>query len=84
MITNLIVVDDFYQEPDEVRSFAMQQEFNVSGNYPGLRTQSFLNQNVKGVIQQLLYPHAGRVVDWGGEYTGAFQIATATDRTWIQ
>lgn len=83
MITNLIVIDDFYQEPDEVRQFALQQEFNVSGNYPGLRTQSFLNDNVKNAIQHLVYSHAGRVLDWGGEYTGAFQIATSADRTWI-
>lgn len=34
MLTNLIVVDDYYNNPDEVRQFALSQEFSVFGNYP--------------------------------------------------
>ena len=34
---NLIVVDDFYPDPDAVRSYAMEQQFERLGgkNWPG-------------------------------------------------
>jgi hypothetical protein len=36
----VVVVDDFFKEPDKVRKFALHQEFkrDSSSNYPGLRT----------------------------------------------
>lgn len=83
---NLIVVDNFYQDPDAVREFALKQEFKVRGNYPGQRTVSFLNDGLKESIQAILKPHAGNVTYWGGgevNYTGAFQYVTASDRSWI-
>ena len=43
MIKSIIVVDDFYDNPHEKRSFALEQEYNVTGNYPGRRTISLLN-----------------------------------------
>ena len=39
---NLFVVDNFYPKPYELREFALKQDFNVDGNYPGHRTRSFL------------------------------------------
>jgi|688.fasta_scaffold17460_4 hypothetical protein len=88
MKVNLIIVDDFYNNPDEVRSFALSQEFSVRGNYPGFRTKSFLNDSVKSVISSLVSQAGGEVTDWlldsnGDGYTGAFQLCTANDRTWI-
>ena len=35
MRQNIIIVDDFYNNPDQVREFALSQEFDVTGNYPG-------------------------------------------------
>ncbi len=88
MKVNLIIADDFYDNPDSVRDFALQQEFCVRGNYPGLRSKSFLNDNHKAVINGLVSHAAGGVTDWlvdpeGNSYTGAFQICTAEDQTWI-
>ena len=88
MKVNLIIADDFYDDPDSVRNFALSQEFAVRGNYPGLRTKSFLNDSHKAVINGLVSHAAGGVTDWlvdseGNSYTGAFQICTASDRTWI-
>ena len=37
------IVEDFYADPDSVRDYALSQNFNVSGNYPGLRTASCSN-----------------------------------------
>lgn len=88
MNVNLIVADNFYNDPDPVREFALSQEFSVRGNYPGLRTKSFLNDSHKEVINSLVSPASGGVTDWlldenGDGYTGAFQMCTASDRTWI-
>ena len=38
----LMILDDFYPRPYELREFALKQDFNVDGNYPGHRTRSFL------------------------------------------
>jgi hypothetical protein len=88
MKVNLIIADDFYDDPDLTREFALSQEFSVRGNYPGLRTKSFLNESHKTVINDLVSHAAGGVTDWlldenGDGYTGAFQICTSMDRTWI-
>ena len=85
MRTNIIITDDFYSNPDSVRSFALQQEFKVRGNFPGSRTQSFLNQDVKDAVQSILWNVAGEVTNWNQAdgLTGSFEIATAADRSWI-
>jgi hypothetical protein len=44
---NSLTIDDFYENPMEVRDFALKQEFKVRGNYPGQRTKSFLNPALK-------------------------------------
>lgn len=85
MQTNLIIVDDFYNNPDEVRAFALSQNFDITGNWPGVRTKTFMNESTKEGIQKLLLPHGGKVTDWGiaDGFTGSFQFTTAKDRSWI-
>lgn len=78
------VVDDFYSDVDAVREFALQQDFSVRGNYPGPRTQSFLNDSVKNTIESIVKPFYGNVIYWSDEqYTGAYQYTTSRDRSWI-
>jgi len=87
MEVNVIIIDNFYQNPDEVREFALSQDFGVSGNYPGNRTKSFLDDELKTHISSIIEPHDGKVTYWGDDgddvYTGAFQSTIAADRTWI-
>jgi hypothetical protein len=80
---NSLTIDDFYADPMQVREFALKQEFKVRGNYPGQRTESFLNDSIKQKLRDILYPFAGEITNWGGEYTGSFQYTTAADRSWI-
>lgn len=80
---NSLVIDDFYSNPIEVREFALKQEYKVRGNYPGLRTESYLNEPLKKTLQSIVYPFAGNVTNWGGEYTGSFQYTLSSDRSWI-
>lgn len=85
MQTSLIVIDDFYTNPEEVRNFALAQPFDVKGNYPGVRTRSFLWDELKTSIQGLVRVAGGEVTNWFHEdgLSGSFQLCTAQDRTWI-
>jgi hypothetical protein len=84
MKTSLLIIDDFYTSPDTVRSYALQQPFEIKGNFPGARTKPYLSSDIKGAINQIM-SFAGGVTDWfdGADCTGCFQIATSNDRTWI-
>lgn len=86
MNTDIIVVDEFYTNPIEVRKFALIQDFNVLGNYPGFRSKSLLTESTRNTIQNIIFPHGGQIIDWkvdNGGYTGAYQYCTANDSTWI-
>ena len=83
MRVEMLSITDFYNNPDDVRAFAMSQEFGESGNYPGRRTKSFLNDSIKQIIQDNIRPFADDVVWWGDDNSGAFQYTTAQDRSWI-
>lgn len=78
----IVVIDNFYDDPDAVREFALQQEFNVKGNYPGLRTKSFATENVKRRFQHFV---GNEITDWPTSncYNGAFQLSNADDKSWI-
>ena len=39
----LIVYDDFFMHPNEIRKKALEQTFNQLGNYPGIRTDRCKN-----------------------------------------
>lgn len=85
MKTNVIIIDDFYSNPDGVRSFALSQEFSQRGNYPGHRTKSFITEDTKDCIQNIIRNAGGLVTNWNIEdgLTGSFEYATAADRSWI-
>lgn len=85
MQTSSIIVDDFYGNVDAVRAFALSQKFDVTGNFPGARTKSFINDDVKNAIQNAVQHAGGKVTNWYDieGLTGSFQIALARDRTWI-
>ena len=85
MQTNVIIIDDFYGNPDGVRSFALEQTFDVTGNYPGNRTKTFMTEDVKQVLEKIIQPHGGAIHEWfeTDGFTGSFQLTTADDRSWI-
>lgn len=77
------VIDGFYSDVDAVREMALNMEFGVRGNYPGQRTVPVYNESVKGMIQSIIQPFAGKITRWDTEYTGAFQYTTQRDRSWM-
>lgn len=89
----LIVIDNFYNNPYETREYILTQDFAVRGNYPGQRTISFANAQLKEIIQKYIEPFGGKITqfpipkddgsDAAGIYNGSFQFTTSRDRSWI-
>lgn len=90
---SLIIVDNFYNNVNEVRSFVLTQEFTVKGNYPGQRTVSYATEDLKNIIQKYVEPFAGKIIEFpipkldqsdaATIYNGSFQYTVARDRSWI-
>lgn len=89
----LIVIDNFYNNPNETREYILSQEFSVRGNYPGQRTISYANKDLKDIIQKYVEPFGGKITDFpipkedssdaDSIYNGAFQYTTSRDRSWV-
>jgi len=76
----VVIVDDYYPDPDAMRRFALAQEFAVSGNYPGMRTKSFATDEDRRKFESIL----GRKITYFPEgYNGSFQIVTGDLKSWI-
>ncbi len=89
----LIVIDNFYDNPYDTRNYILSQDFVVRGNYPGQRTISYANQQLKTIIQKYVEPFGGKITDFpmpkedgtgaSGIYNGSFQFTTSRDRSWV-
>ncbi len=84
-----IIVENFYEDVDEVRKFVLSQEFGSTGNYPGQRTKSFATEEMKNFFQKCVYPYGGEIThfdidsDNPKNVNGSFQYTTAYDRSWM-
>ena len=88
----LIIIDNFYSNPNQIRDFVLKQNFKVEGNFPGKRTKSFANNSLKDIIQKYIEPFGGKIIDFpmpdntsidNSIYNGSFQYTTSRDRSWI-
>lgn len=75
----VIVIDNFLDNALEVREFALRQEFNITGNYPGVRTKSFRSELHKVKFQQILQRN---IAYWPDGYNGSFQLVCEKGKTW--
>ena len=74
---DLIIIDNFYSNVDDVRSFALEQDFNVDGNYPGHRTKPHVNQGIVDYISKHIGAEADIDLNDDKTYCGAYQYTTA-------
>jgi hypothetical protein len=75
------VLDNFYPEPDKLRSIALETDFSVTGNFPGRRTEPYLDDAIVDAIADAVREP---IRDWHEDISnGAFQSTTCRDRTWI-
>lgn len=84
----LLIIDNFYNNPMEIRNYILHQEFKIRGNYPGQRTLSYATPEIRDKIQTFIYPYGGKITQFSFEknqtnYNGAFQYTTSRDRSWI-
>ena len=79
IVPELVVVDNFYSNPLDVRKLALEQNFEPDLRYhKGNRTQKrFLPQGMKQVFESLLGSKISKWVEHG--YNGVFQFCTAED-----
>jgi hypothetical protein len=83
MLPSIMVFDNFYANPQQVREYALSLPFNVSGNYPGLRTDVMPkehNANARTIFEDILRK---KITWWPEEYNTSFQYTTDKDDTWI-
>jgi len=75
----LIVVDDFYENPDEIRNFALSRRFAPHLEYhKGQRTESkYIPNGIKETLEDLLRMKITSWEDQGAN--GVFQFCTAED-----
>lgn len=81
-----LIIDDFYADPDSVRKYALEQQFDISGNYPGLRTKPCTNEG--GYIDETIATFerlTGKKITYFplDNYNTSFQYTTENDKTWI-
>ncbi len=77
----LIVIENFYPNPDSVRADALAAQYEVRGNFPGIRSQPFIYDGIKAKFEAII----GRPITYwpDGGYNGAFQWVTADKKSWI-
>ena len=84
---SIIVVDNFYSNPMEVREFILKQNFSTTGQFPGYRTyEAYATDELRDLIQSYLKPFGMEIDTWNnkpGDYNGMFQYTTAEDRSWV-
>lgn len=86
---NLIVIDNFYENPYEIRDFAIKQIGYDTHNYhPGKRTNSFATEDHKEIFSTILEPLCGKIIKFDisthNNSNGTFQYNTANDiKSWI-
>ena len=82
---NFCVIDNFYENPIEIREFALSQTFDISGNFPGVRTKSFLTKEIINKINNHLYQFGlnnDKLITSSG-YSGSFQYNTSFEKSWV-
>jgi len=79
----IIIKDNFYNNVDEVREYALTLDYSVAGNYPGQRTSNHVDAPTEG-IEKILPDCFGSITTWYNDsYNGSFQYTLAEDKSWI-
>jgi hypothetical protein len=68
MDLNLQVYDNFLEDPDEYREFAIRQPYSLRGRYPGARA-NFVSENYLKMLVEKLTSAIGRKVEHVGAST---------------
>lgn len=76
----IMAIDNFLSDPMAERKFALEQEFKVSGNFPGKRTEGFATEADRRMLENIL---GKKITYWPGGYNGSYQYCLKDMRSWI-
>lgn len=82
MNINTIIVDNFLENPDLVRSSALSLDFYRTGSFPGSRTDRAdyeYEAYIKSKIESILQTH---ILNWKQD-SFCFQLCLNDDETWL-
>lgn len=77
---NIIIIDNFYNDIDDVRFFALYNKYNINGNFPGLRTKSYANDEIKALFEKYI---GKKITYWPASYNGSYQYTTKNMNSWV-
>ena len=94
MRTSAIVIDDFLDDPDYIRTVALNADYVLTGNFPGNRTYQCddkYNNEIKNKIEKVLKI---KITEWNKHFdnnrkevidvdTSCFQLCLKDSQTWI-
>jgi hypothetical protein len=84
---SIIVIDNIYENPFEVREFALNLNYDINEYYPGKRSDAYATDMLKNIFNNVLKPYGKKIkifdIKKEKSDNGAFQYATANDRTWV-
>lgn len=86
MITpSIIVIENFYEEPDKIREYALQQKYRYGGtSFPGKRTDNnYYPTGIHDTLKTLLSPYFSDIRISERSSNGEFQITNKHDKSWI-
>jgi hypothetical protein len=85
MKIDVIIIDNFYSNPDELVKNAKQLEFfDKYGNHPGRRTKEQYDPIVKQMVQDAIQTAGGKITNWEDmPYNTCFNSCTSRDRSWV-
>lgn len=80
----LIIIENFYDNPMEVREFALKQEYTTHKYHPGIRTdKQFIIEEHYKKIKKYIQSFGFKNVKSNSKDSGTFQINTQEDLSWI-
>ena len=82
MNKSFICIDDFYEDQDSVRAFALEQDYETSGNYH-IRTAPHMTDSVEKIITDAL--NLNQTYNFNGQYKCPFntlQLMIEVDTRW--
>jgi hypothetical protein len=86
---DIIIIDDFFNNPIELREDALSKKFDNLGNYPGMRTigvNENQSLNLKNKFQEILNLE---IIDWSTYAPGkqnmntCYQLCLEYDDSWV-
>lgn len=78
---SVLIIDNFLPDPMKEREFALNQEFPVTGNYPGTRSNGFETDVDKKMFETIL---GKKITYWPVKgYNGCYQYCTKDMKSWI-